>query len=474
MPLIILLHLSYLGMGLAIIRILFKDGKYPWPPRLILAYYAGVFTHVVILHLGIVLTITSPMITWLLLSIGVLGLLFEFGAVLKTGCFKVGRLADGYQYKDKLLGSVLAIILLTPALYLITLRLVALPDIGFDPTAFWNLKAKYFFYGEHLWTDTFLDVDRINEHRDYPLYMPIFTFEHYSLIGEADDFSTKVGTWVYYSIGLVFFFFLIREWAGSKIALLTTAFVLYSPAYSYYEYASITTTYVDFPLSLMILVSIGFLVRYLRSGQTIDFFGAAMAASAATLQKTEGSVWAVLFIGFTVVIIFKGRNPGWKHDYGWLLLPIFSLVGWYLIKLRLPYDLDIDTPTLEQILSLWRVAPKMFVEWVASIFKIDRWGLIPFFVIPAFIIGLVRNVDDTRKVVPALIVLCYLGANFVAFMLLDLQLGDFDVYMRVSYDRHMIHIVLVSIFLAVAMNTAQFAEVDGKVHVEPSRSGRTS
>ena len=462
MPLIILLHISYLGTGLATIRILFRGRDYPWHFRFILAYYVGIFVHIVILHLAIVFTITSPIVTWLLLCIGLLGLLFEVANGLRTSPFSFGRFP--VDYKNKCLNGFLAILLLTPAIYLITLRLVAVPDISFDPTAFWNLKAKYLFYGQHLWTDTFLDVDRINEHRDYPLYMPIFNFEHYSIIGKADDFATKAGTWIYYGTGLLLFFCLVSEWAGNKVALLTTSFVLYSPAYSYDAYASITSTYVDFPLSLMILVSTGFLVRYLRSGHTIDCFGAAMAASSATLQKTEGTVWAVIFIAFTILIIPKIRNRIWKNDYAWLLLPICVLSGWYLIKSRLPYGLDITRPTITQILELWTVAPKMLVAWFASFFKIEPWGLLPFFTIPAFMIALIRNMQNKIKLVPALMVLCYLGINFVAFMLLDIQEGRFDYYMRVSYDRHIIHILLVSIFLAVAMNTPKFAEeVDSSI-----------
>jgi len=460
---IILLHLSYLGTGLATIRILFRSREYPWHFRLILAYYVGIFAHIVILHLAIVFTITSPIVTWLLLCIGLLGLLFEVANVLTTSPFSFGGFP--VDYKNKCLNSFLAILLLTPAIYLITLRLVAVPDISFDPTAFWNLKAKYFFYGEHLWTDTFLDVDRINAHRDYPLYMPIFTFEHYSILGKADDFSTKPGTWIYHCTGLLLFFFFISEWAGSKVALLTTSFVLYSPAYSYDAYeASITTTYVDFPLSLMILVSTGFLLRYLRSTHVIDFFGAAIATSSASLQKTDGTVWSVICLAFTILVISTSGKRVWKKDYAWLLLPICILSGWYLIKSRLPYDLDIENPTIEQLFNLWKVAPKMLVAWLASIFKIEPWGLVPFFAIPAFMIGLIRNIHNKIKLVPALMVLCYLGSNFIAFMLLDIQLGRFDYYMSVSYDRHIIQILLVSIFLAVAMNTPKFAaEVDSDV-----------
>jgi hypothetical protein len=456
MPLIILLHISYLGMGIFILRTLFASRDYAWSFRFILAYYVGILTHIVILHIAIIFTITSPIVTWMLLCVGLLGLSIEATNNITVTPYKIESLLR--QYKIRLLATVMAVIFLAPIIYLITLRLASVPDISFDSTAFWNLKAKYFFYGQHLWTDTFLDVNRINEHRDYPLYMPMFNFEHYSIIGKADDFVAKVGTLIYYGAGLILFFCLVGEWAGNKVALLTTSFVLYSPAYSYDPYASITSTYVDFPLSLMILISTSFLLRYLRSGNTIDYFGAAAAASSAALQKTEGTVWAVLFIAVTPLIMFMNRGKISKNDYAWVLLPICILGGWYLIKSRLPYGLDIVRPSIDELLKLWTVAPKMLFAWFASLFKIEPWGLLPFFTIPAFMTGLIRNTHKKIMLVPAVMVLCYLASNFIAFMLLDIQIGRFDYYMRVSYDRHIIHILLVSIFLAVAMNTAQFAE----------------
>jgi hypothetical protein len=288
--------------------------------------------------------------------------------------------------------------------------------------------------------------------------MPIFTFEHYSILGKADDFATKPGTWIYYCTGLMLFYFLISEWAGGIVALLATAFVLYSPAYSHDSYASIATTYVDFPLSVMILLSAGFLLRYLQSAHSIDFFGSAMAASSASLQKTDGAVWAVIYIAFAILAISMSGKRAWKKDYLWLLLPICTLSGWYLIKNRLPYDLDIEDITIGQLFALWTVAPKMLVAWFASIFKIEPWGFLPFFTIPAFMIGLMKNIPNKIQRIPALMIMCYLASHLIAFMLLDIQLGRFDYYMNVSYDRHIIQILLVSVFLAVAMNTPRFTE----------------
>src|SRR5262245_37159145 len=99
MPLIIVLHLSYLGTGLATIRILFRSREYPWLLRLILAYYVGIFIHIVISHLAIVFTITSPIVTWVLLCIGLLGLLFEVANGLTTSVFSFGGFPADYKHK---------------------------------------------------------------------------------------------------------------------------------------------------------------------------------------------------------------------------------------------------------------------------------------------------------------------------------------------------------------------------------------
>jgi len=454
MTLIFLLHLSYIGLGLSFINLLFKNRNYPWYLSLPISYFTGVFIHVVILHLAIIATITSHITCWVLLVLGMLGLFYETWVAIKSN----SRRLIIVKSPDRMLKLNISIaILLVPVIYLITIKLVGVPDITFDSTFFWNLKAKYFFYGEHLWTNAFMDVNRVNPHRNYPLYMPIFTFEQFSILGFPDDFISKQGTWIYYFMGMVLFFLLIRQWANTTVALLTVVLMLYSPVYSYNSIqGSITNTYIDFPLSLMIVSSIGLFLRYLYYKSPVDIFGAMVSLSSALLLKEEGMAWFGIFFPFAFIAMFLTQKKLRHSDYAWLALPVLVFIGWYLVRSHLLPDSDVKKPTLEQLLTVYAVFPKMLMAWTKSIFNIHQWGLIPFFVIPAFLLGLLRNLRNIQNLAVFMMVLFYLGVIFFVIMLLDIQKGSFDYYMLRTYDRLILHILPASLLLATISNSRKF------------------
>lgn len=453
---ILLLHLSYLGIGLVMMRLLFKLDDYPWYLILPVGYFVGVLIHVIILHTAIVATVTSPLVSWALLIIGVHGLVYEIWLAIKTKSIRASCVTGS---KWPLISCASIAVILIPVVYLVSLKVVGVPDISYDPTCFWNLKAKYFFYGDHVWTDAFMDTHRIHPHHRYPLYMPIFTFEHFSILGAADDFLTKPGTWIYYWTGMVLFFMLMREWAGTFVALMVIALMLYSPLYSYRSIqGGITTTHVDFPLSLMIMASVGLFLRYLRYENQMDIFGAMMFVSSAILQKQEGLVWFLLFGTFSVVGMWLSHK---RKECGWLTLPLVVLCAWLFVQVQLPHEVaPFHWPTVQDLARLDETAPKMFNAWIASILKIRLWGFIPFFAIPAFAIGFLRNLRNIPNLTPAFMVLCYLGAIFLVIMLIDIQHDLFDYYMLRTYDRLIIHILPVSLLLATVMNTRKFIEGD--------------
>jgi len=468
MFLILLLHLSYLGLGLLIISLIFKHEEYPYSFRLLIAYFVGVFANVLFIHIAIIATLTSPLISWSFLIIGMAGLACEIRFVIKTNVIKLNAF---FSSPKNLILNISITILLIPVLYLITLKLVGLPDVTYDSTAFWNLKAKFFFYGEHLLTDAFMNTNRVHPNRDYPLYMPIFIFEHFSIIGTADDWLTKYGTWIYYTSGMILFFMIIRQWTGTKIALLATIFMLYSPLYSYNSIqGSITNTYMDFPLSLMIAASVGLFLRYQFHRNPLDIFGASVFVASAILLKREGAVWFILFVSFALLAMVFTRKKIWQNEYAWLILPILVFICWQLIRTRIPppiSDIQITTYaehiTSGQVFSpssvftnLSSVFTKMIKAWLISIFKIRLWGLFPIFVIPYFVFGLLINLRNLTILLTASMVLGYLGGIFLALMLIDLKTGGLDGYMIFAYPRLIIQLLPVSLLLAIFMNSNKF------------------
>lgn len=451
MFLIILLHFSYLGFGLAVISRFFKLDEYSWSFLIPISYFVGIFAHVVVIHISITLKFTSPLISWSLFVIGIAAFIFKIWFLIKTKALTFQFVAK--LPKTWILNSAI-IILLIPVVYLISLKLVCLPDITYDSTAFWNLKAKYFFYGEHLWTDAFMDNRRVHAHKGYPLYMPIVIFEHFSILGDTDDWLTKYGTWIFYTFGMILYFLLIRQWTSTTISLLTTIFMLYSPLYSYRSIpGSITNTYMDFPLSIMIAASAGLFIRYQFYNKPLDIFGACIFVASCILLKREGSIWFILFFLFVAFTIIFNRKKFWQNEFAWLILPVIVFILWKLLSTKLPPESEIELPTLEQLSNLSSALTKIIRSWMISIFKFRLWGFIPIFVIFYFMIGLLKNVCNVTLVLTASMVIGYLVAIFIILILIDIQTSDFDWYMSVTYDRLIIQVLPVSLLLTILMNS---------------------
>ena len=425
MFLIILIHLSYLGLGLVAIRFIFKHYEYPCILRLTVGYFVGIFVNVGLIQVFLISKLTSPLISWSLLFIGLIGLIIEVSYAIKT---KAKKPKISFGSKKKMILNACIFMLLIPTILLITLKLVCLPDVTYDSTCFWNLKSKYFFYGEHLLTDAFMDTNRVHPHRGYPLYMPIVIFEHYSIIGAADDWLTKYGVWIYYTVGMVLFFMLIREWTSTTITLLSFVIMLYSPLYSYKAGAgTIASTYMDFPLSLMFAASIGLFLRYQIYKCPIDIFGACVFVASAVLLKREGTAWLGLFVSFSLIAMVVRKKKLWNNEYAWLFLPILTFIFWKLISTKLPAESDLERPDLAQLYHMAYVVPKMIRVWIISIFDYKFWGFFPFFVIPFFIIGLVRSFRHLTILFPAFMVLGYLVTIFLSSCLLTFKLEIFTI-----------------------------------------------
>ena len=459
MTLVLLLHLSYLGSGLIVIHLLFNQEEYSWYLKLALGYFVGVFLHVIVLHSAIIVTITSPAVSWLLLLVGLLCLIYEIKFLIRTCPIKMNFI---FAPRLTLILRASIFLLLIPVIYLVTLKLLTVPDISFDSTAFWNLKAKYFFYGDHLWTDAFMNLQRIHPHKNYPLYLPIFLFEHYSILGVADDFMTKPGIWIYYFCGMVLFFMLTQEWVGNLTALMIVALVLYTPLHSWHSIqGSIATTYVDFLLSITVMASVGLFLRYLRYGKQIDIFAVMIFLCSAILQKREGSVWFIIFLVFGLMGMWFSHKRTWDREYGWFAIPLIVFVSWLLVRAQLPQvAAEIHSIKLGELAGLREVYPQKLQTWVEIICQIIRlWGAQGIFVTLGFSVGFLRNLRKGPCLVPGLMVLGYLGVIFLVIMLLGVQAGGIEHFVKWSHSlchRLLIHIYLAGIFLATVMNSPEF------------------
>lgn len=458
---ILLLHLSYIGIGLFVFRLLFGNSIYAGSIRIILSYFVGALVHNLVLHLAIVAMLTTQFMVWALVIIGLLALAFEIQINVKSQTLFTKSFAI---QKELAIIYFFGALLLLPAIYLITLKLVGIPDVSYDTTAFWNLKAKYFFYDEHLWTDAFQNSDRIHPHQDYPLYIPIFSFEHFAVLGAPDDYRFKLGFWIYYCFGMMLFYILVKEWAGSVLAILAVALLLYSPLHSYNSIpGGISSTYVDFPLSIAIMASVGLFTRYLQFKNAADIFGAMVFLSTAVLLKREGVVWFIIFFPLFTFGIWASNSMKWKKEYIYTLFPVAVFGSWWLLRAQLPeVDSEFHLPkSIEDIVALFNVLPSMIIAWIRNILNYKIWGLMGIFVVVALFVSTVRNRQDYIRLIPNIMLLGYLGVIFLVIMLLVIQFQEDGWYWFTQRKgaliyRLLIHIHLAGLFLALIMNTDKF------------------
>ena len=447
---IILLHASYLGTGLILLNALPRAREYPRSIKWCMGYFTGVCVHVLVLLVCLEAGITAHSVPWFLVAAGLLALIY---ATLWEIKMWPPREITKKSSIPQLVVMTLAFALLVPSLWLISVELVGVPEVSYDSTAFWNLKAKYFFFGEDLSGDAFHNPLRVHPHKNYPLYRPIFAYENFAILGNADDFATKPGFWIYNMVGLLLLGVQIKKWTGTLVAVMAVGILLYTPLWSYLETAgSIATTYADFPLSVMLAASAGFLLRYFQGDEPLDLAGAMVSVSSALLLKQEGMVWLAVFLPLAFVALWNLHGTFFHRDHWWFILPILLLAFWLIIRSSLPGGSDLNRPTWEQLRLLPDVFPKVGDAWLHRLLDVHLWGFMPELLAIGFLIGMVRSMR-TWSVVIALMAIAMVVSSFLVTMLLEIQIGQIDIYTRFLYDRLALQLVPLFLLLAVGLNT---------------------
>ena len=453
MLLVLLVPVSYLGSGLAVLRALAPRETYPPLLRLLVAFFSGALVHVAILKAFALCGVVAHAIPWALTALGIMALVFEgvlFCLARRRLAFRITPLKGMCSWGNIFLWAGFALLLFFP-LRLVALRLMGLPDVEYDSTAFWNLKATLFFYGDGIWSEAFTDPARIHAHKSYPLYGPLTRYEQYVVLGHPDDYLTKPAVWIYHMAGLLLFFALVKRAAGPRVGLIATATLVYIPVLSYRKLpGSITSTYLDFPLAIMILASVGF-ISGLRHRRTTDVVGASVGLYSAALLKNEGLSW---FAVGAATVVFAGYRFGFRprrKDLLILLLPLPLVLAQLYLLAVLPASVDATWPQRSQIAQLPEALLTVMIAWAKSLGDFDRWSFFPIVVLSLFGIGLVRC-RRAPELWLAIALVIQLAIGLCVMALAGIQKGSLDRYLAVTYPRLIIHVLPTTFLLAIMMN----------------------
>jgi hypothetical protein len=199
--------------------------------------------------------------------------------------------------------------------------------LGWDGLLVWEIKARYaFLNGGVIPAAYYSNPGRAFSHPEYPLGIPLTELWLYLWMGEPHQFWVKTIFGTYYAAG-TFLLCLLgarvsgRRWSGLAVAtiLLFVPFLTSAPG-------GVIVGYADFPISVVYLAALGYLVLFSLNGDSRAFIIYGFCLALLPWIKREGLIlWSVLaFLGFVV---------SWKRAklarFGLLVLPgLFLMASW--------------------------------------------------------------------------------------------------------------------------------------------------
>lgn len=357
-----------------------------------------------------------------------------------------GPLLDSWNWKSLLLMCGVVLVLLV-----VFLQTILVPVESFDAVASWGLKAKAICMTKSIPTDFLLNQDYRNYayHPDYPLLVPLAQSFTCIVIGEYDDFVSK----------LIFPFYLF-----SCLAILYTACIrrtlskTESMAFTFLlagiPYLGLQTSiaYPDPILSFYFFGGVIYLYHWIRKPCPLFLSISATMAGLAGLTKNEGLVlslicWAVLTLYLLLQRQQRGK-AGWKvwFLYGIILL---ALEGPWLIY-RTSLQVHNDVVNQETILAsltwgnLKRIKPILY-HYQSQVFGLKNWNIVWIVFLGSLLYRFRRILQSQVKYILAPIFLAGLIYTWVYFI----TPRDVAWHLKTSASRVFLHFLpLVIFFLA--------------------------
>jgi hypothetical protein len=275
--------------------------------------------------------------------------------------------------------------------------LASIHNLGWDGLLNWEIKARYAFSNSGaLPAAYFRDGGRVFSHSDYPLAIPFTELWVYFWLGEANQFWAKMIFPMFYAAGT-----LLLTGIGTRITgklwlgLGAATLLFFVPQAATALGGSAVIGYADFPLSVVYLATIGYLLHACQQDENDSFRIYAACLCLLPWVKREGVLlWLVAAFCGALVIWRTKRSPRCLFA----LLPGFVIfAGWrlYLAKMgavSCHEFLPISLSTLSAHAD--RIRPLVFT-FASEFVNTNKWGLfwLPVGIAGAYLVGRCRNVS---------------------------------------------------------------------------------
>ena len=319
--------------------------------------------------------------------------------------------------------------------------------LGWDGLLVWEIKARYaFINGGSIPASYYSNPGRAFSHPEYPLGIPFTELWLYLWMGQAHQFWVKTIFAIFYAAGATLLGLLATRlsgqcWSGLLVAILLPfiPFLTSAPG-------GVIVAYADFPLAVLYLAALGYLICSLAKGETASFAVYAGCLALLPWTKREGLIlWSVLvLLGFVATLRQRKLS-----QFALSLLPSFAImVSWrlYLTSVRCIPPSEFSLPTFGKLHdNLSRVVP-ICRALIHEMSDKSHWSIFWLLAAIAIVYLLVRFHDVRGRVlvsavVAPIIVYCatYLFSTWPSY----------SAHITSSLPRLLLHVVPIT-WLAVA------------------------
>lgn len=320
-----------------------------------------------------------------------------------------------------------------------TLRAVLYPMWAWDAIATWGCKAKVFYQSGGV------DLACIDAHNYYPNLVPLLLSYLYFCLGQVNDHLAQGLFPLCGALLLALLFSLLRRLNLSRTQALgvTTFFALNGTVFIGHLYVA----YADLPLAYFCLAAVGLLYLWLIEAAPRGSLPLAASFFAGLAWcKYEGPPLAGTMLLAVVLTLFWLRPPDLKGRVLKLGIPLLGLAAGYL-----PWRLFMVLRHLEVgVDHVQSFYPSQFLEaafyLLKALFDPFYFGLLW----PALALALILS-GATLWRSPRLFLALFLGGNLLAILMAygvaPTSAAEFDMYVRATIDRLLLHITPVAALL---------------------------
>ncbi|MDQ2824195.1 MAG: hypothetical protein M3R29_01965 [Verrucomicrobiota bacterium] len=197
--------------------------------------------------------------------------------------------------------------------------------LGWDGLLDWEIKAHYAFLSDNVMPADYFHSGRIFSHPEYPLAIPLTELWLYVWMGEAHQFWVKTIFPIFYAAGALLLACLSARLTGKRWAGYVAALLLFFVPQMTVRVGGATLGYVDFPISVVYLAVVGYLLLTLASNSGNFRIYAACLALLPWLKREGAVLWLVAAMAGVVVILVRRRS---RRQLFALLPGLLIIIGW--------------------------------------------------------------------------------------------------------------------------------------------------